>query len=108
MLHKARKEMVTFTDLMECRYVNILANKQPPVRPRFSPSAAIFRGLGLFLAMVNKCFELGYFPRVYKVASIKIIPKPGKDDYTRPKSYRPTALLSVLDKTVERMLVGRL
>ncbi|GBP74832.1 Putative 115 kDa protein in type-1 retrotransposable element R1DM [Eumeta japonica] len=70
--------------------------------------AAIFRDLGLFLAMANKCLELRYFPRAWKVAAIKVIPKPGKEDYDRPKSYRPVGLLPVLDKTVERMLVGRL
>ncbi|GBP78580.1 Putative 115 kDa protein in type-1 retrotransposable element R1DM [Eumeta japonica] len=70
--------------------------------------AAIFRDLGLFLAMANKCLELGYFPRAWKVAAIKVIPKPGKEDYARPKSYRPIGLLPVLGKTVERMLVGRL
>ncbi|GBP19486.1 Putative 115 kDa protein in type-1 retrotransposable element R1DM [Eumeta japonica] len=70
--------------------------------------AAIFRDLGLFLAMANKDLELGYFPRAWKVAAIKIIPNPGKEDYGRPKSYRPTGLLPVLGKTVERMLVGRL
>ncbi|GBP73990.1 RNA-directed DNA polymerase from mobile element jockey [Eumeta japonica] len=58
--------------------------------------------------MVNKSLELGYFPRVYKVAAVKVIPKPGKDDYARLKSYRPIGLLPVLGKTVERMLVGRL
>ncbi|GBP94925.1 Retrovirus-related Pol polyprotein from type-1 retrotransposable element R1 [Eumeta japonica] len=51
--------------------------------------AAIFRELGLFLAMANKCLELGYFPRTWKVAAIKLIPKPEKEDYTRTKSYRP-------------------
>ncbi|GBP47015.1 Retrovirus-related Pol polyprotein from type-1 retrotransposable element R1 [Eumeta japonica] len=43
--------------------------------------AAIFRDLGLFLAMANKCLELGYFP------------EPGRS-------------APVLGKTVERMLVG--
>ncbi|GBP00885.1 Retrovirus-related Pol polyprotein from type-1 retrotransposable element R1 [Eumeta japonica] len=58
--------------------------------------------------MANKCLELGYFPRAWKVAAIKVILKPGKEDYARPKSYRPIGLLPVLGKTVERMLVGRL
>ncbi|GBP66739.1 Putative 115 kDa protein in type-1 retrotransposable element R1DM [Eumeta japonica] len=69
---------------------------------------AIFRDLRLFLAMANKCLELGYFPRAWKVVTIKVILKPSKDDYTRPKSYRPIELLSMLGKAVERMLVGRL
>ncbi|GBP97791.1 Putative 115 kDa protein in type-1 retrotransposable element R1DM [Eumeta japonica] len=70
--------------------------------------AAILRDLGLFLAMANKCLQLGYFPRAWKVATIKVIPKPGKDDYSRPKSYRPIGLLPVMGKTVERMLVWRI
>ncbi|GBP85083.1 Putative 115 kDa protein in type-1 retrotransposable element R1DM [Eumeta japonica] len=78
-----------------------------PGGPTFTGAeAAIFRDLGLFLAMANKCLELGYFPRAWKVAAIKVIPKPGKEDYARPKSYRPIGLLPVLGKTVERMLVG--
>ncbi|GBO98351.1 Probable RNA-directed DNA polymerase from transposon X-element [Eumeta japonica] len=65
-----------------------------PGGPTFTGAeAAIFRDLGLFLAMANKCLELGYFPRAWKVAAIKVIPKPGKEDYARPKSYRPIGLL---------------
>ncbi|GBP21019.1 Retrovirus-related Pol polyprotein from type-1 retrotransposable element R1 [Eumeta japonica] len=60
--------------------------------------AAILRDPGLFLAVANKCLRLGYFPRAWKVAAIKVIPKPGKDDYSRPKSYRPIGLLSVMGK----------
>ncbi|GBP97548.1 Putative 115 kDa protein in type-1 retrotransposable element R1DM [Eumeta japonica] len=70
---------------------------------------AIFRDLGVFLAMANKCLELGYFPRAWKVAAIKVIPKPDKGRLCpRPKFYRPIGLLPVLGKTVKRMLVGRL
>ncbi|GBP68190.1 hypothetical protein EVAR_23341_1 [Eumeta japonica] len=35
----------------------------------------------------------GILPLAWKVAAIKVIPKPGKDDYSRPKSYRPIGLL---------------
>ncbi|GBP23733.1 Putative 115 kDa protein in type-1 retrotransposable element R1DM [Eumeta japonica] len=57
--------------------------------------AVIFQDLRLFLAMANKCLELEYFPWAWKVAAIKVIPKPDKNDYTRPKSYRPIGLLRV-------------
>ncbi|GBP42626.1 Retrovirus-related Pol polyprotein from type-1 retrotransposable element R1 [Eumeta japonica] len=67
--------------------------------------AVILRDLGLFLAVANKCLRLGYFPGAWKKAAIKVIPKPGKDDYSRQKSYRPIGLLSVMGKTVERTLV---
>ncbi|GBP54089.1 LINE-1 reverse transcriptase homolog [Eumeta japonica] len=68
----------------------------------------IFRNLGLFQVIANKCLELGYFPRSWKLASIKVIPKPSKDDNVRLKSYWPIGLLSVLGKIIERMLVRRL
>ncbi|GBP26931.1 RNA-directed DNA polymerase from mobile element jockey [Eumeta japonica] len=57
--------------------------------------------------MANKCLELGYFSRAWKVAGIKVISKPGKGDYTRLKSYWPIGLLPLLGELVERMLVGR-
>ncbi|GBO99004.1 LINE-1 reverse transcriptase homolog [Eumeta japonica] len=53
-------------------------------------------------------FAAGILSRAWKVATIKVIPKPGKDDYSRPKSYRPIDLLPVMGKTVERMLVWRI
>ncbi|GBP87871.1 hypothetical protein EVAR_61625_1 [Eumeta japonica] len=43
-----------------------------------------------------------------KLAAIKVIPRPGKDRHSRPKSYRSVSQLPVLGKTMERMLVGRL
>ncbi|GBP26398.1 Putative 115 kDa protein in type-1 retrotransposable element R1DM [Eumeta japonica] len=70
--------------------------------------AAILQDLGLFLAMANKCLQLGYFPWAWKVAAIKVIPQPDKDDYSCPKSYRPIGFLPVMGKTVERMLVWRI
>ncbi|GBP82869.1 RNA-directed DNA polymerase from mobile element jockey [Eumeta japonica] len=58
--------------------------------------------------MANKCLELGYFPWTWKLAAIKVIPKPSKDNYTRLKFYRPIVLFPLRGKIVERMLVGRL
>ncbi|GBP16355.1 hypothetical protein EVAR_9945_1 [Eumeta japonica] len=34
--------------------------------------AAILRNPGLFLAVANKCLRLGYFPRAWKEAAIKV------------------------------------
>ncbi|GBP83195.1 hypothetical protein EVAR_66746_1 [Eumeta japonica] len=45
--------------------------------------AAIFRDLGLFLAMTNKYFKLGYFPRAWKVAVIKVISKPRQGGFVQ-------------------------
>lgn len=62
----------------------------------------------VFLEIANRCLYLRYFPKQWKVAHVVILRKPGKTDYTHPKSYRPIGLLSVLGKIVEKLLVGRL
>ncbi|GBP43358.1 hypothetical protein EVAR_34274_1 [Eumeta japonica] len=38
----------------------------------------------------------------WKVATIKVIPKPKKDDYARPKSYRPIGVVPVLGQKREK------
>lgn len=62
----------------------------------------------VFVAIANKCLAISYFPPQWKTAHVVILRKPGKDDYTHPKSYRPIGLLSVLGKILEKLLVGRL
>lgn len=62
----------------------------------------------LFLALYNKCLSYGHFPTVWKKATVIILKKPNREDYTIPKSYRPIGLLSILGKTFEKMLVARL
>ncbi|CAM9931190.1 unnamed protein product, partial [Heterosigma akashiwo] len=37
-----------------------------------------------------------------------VLPKPGKDDYSVIKSYRPITLLPVLGKGFEKVLLERL
>ncbi|CAH2091712.1 unnamed protein product [Euphydryas editha] len=71
-------------------------------------AAAINCDKAVFLALANKCLSLSYFPKQWKVAHICILRKPAKEDYTHPKSYRPIGLLSILGKTVEKLLIGRL
>ncbi|CAK1598146.1 unnamed protein product [Parnassius mnemosyne] len=69
---------------------------------------AITVDLGLFLALVNKCMELTYFPNKWKKAVVVVLRKPGKRDYTHPRSYRPIGLLPVLGKVLEKMVVRRI
>lgn len=63
---------------------------------------------GILLGVMNSCLRQGYFPRTWKRAVVKVIPKPGKEDYSAPKSYRPIGLLPVLGKTLEKLLNNRL
>lgn len=60
------------------------------------------------LEMFNKCLSIGYFPKIWKRARIKAIPKPGKEDYSAPKSYRPIGLLPVLGKILEKLFANRI
>lgn len=58
--------------------------------------------------LFNACFRLGYCPKHFKEAVTVVLRKPGKDDYTQPKSYRPIALLSTLGKAMEAVIANRL
>lgn len=69
---------------------------------------AIDTDVGLFLGMANRCLYLGLFPREWKIASVVVLRKPGKSDFTHPKSYRPIGLLSVFGKIFEKMLIKRI
>ncbi|GBP96833.1 hypothetical protein EVAR_85591_1 [Eumeta japonica] len=57
--------------------------------------------------MANKCLELGYFPRAWKVATIKVIQKPGGK--TTPVRVLPSyGSAPCAGQNGGRMLVGRL
>ena len=54
------------------------------------------------------CLNLCYFPSAWKIATVAIIPKPDRADYTLPTSYRPISLLPVLGKLFETIINRRL
>lgn len=54
--------------------------------------------------IVLKCMELGYFPVCWKEAAVRMIPKPNREDYTLPSSYRPISLTSNLSKLLEKII----
>lgn len=45
-----------------------------------------------------------YVPKVWRTAKVVFIPKPGKDNYADPKSYRPITLSTFLLKGLERLI----
>jgi hypothetical protein len=57
-----------------------------------------------FQALFEACLRLGYHPRTWKTATIAVVPKPGKDDYSLPKCYRPVALLECMGKLLEKVI----
>ena len=50
------------------------------------------------------CIHFHYTPILWKDTKVIFIPKPGKDDYTLPKSFRPISLSNYFLKTLERLV----
>ena len=58
--------------------------------------------------LFNACLQQGYCPKHFKDTVTVALRKPGKDDYTQPKAYRPIALLNTLGKALEAIIANRL
>ena len=58
--------------------------------------------------LFNACLQLGYCPAHFRESVTIVLRKPGKDDYTQPKPYRPIALLNTLGKALEAIVASRL
>jgi len=61
----------------------------------------------LITIIYNALIRLNYFPALWKVAQIILIPKPGKKP-EEPASYRPLSLLPVLSKVFEKLILIRI
>ena len=51
------------------------------------------------------CILLHYTPIPWRKTKIVFLPKPGKDTYRKPKSFRPISLSNYLIKGLERLMV---
>lgn len=49
------------------------------------------------------CLGATHCPTVWREANVIFLPKPGKDDYTLPKSHRPISLTSFMLKCMEKV-----
>jgi hypothetical protein len=56
--------------------------------------------------LLNKCFLLWYFPKVWKKASVIAIPKTDKSKLQTVKGYRGISLLSIPGKCLENWWSG--
>ena len=61
----------------------------------------------LFLLM-SECAMTGYHPKVWRQSITAAIRKPNKPDYSKPRAYRPIALLEDAGKVLERIQARRL
>ncbi|KAK4071132.1 hypothetical protein Purlil1_13494 [Purpureocillium lilacinum] len=56
----------------------------------------------------NQSLSLEYCPQHFRNSTTVVIRKPGKDNYTVPKAYRPIALLNTLGKVMDAIIATRL
>jgi ribonuclease HI len=61
-----------------------------------------------FHSIYRALLHYGYHPRCWRQATVAIIRKPGKPDYSTPKAYRPISLLNCLGKISEKLMATRL
>ena len=57
----------------------------------------------LLCVIYRLCLYLRYTPWLWKECTVIFLPKPGKDTYSQPSSYRPISLSNYLLKTLERL-----
>ena len=57
--------------------------------------------------LMNNCLNQGTFPKLWKVANLRILLKDESKDRILLSSYRPIALLSVIGKVLEKIIVNR-
>ena len=59
--------------------------------------------LHVLCVIYRSCLYLRYTPRLWKECMVIFLPKPGKDTYSQPTSYRPISLSNYFLKTLERL-----
>ena len=58
-------------------------------------------------SVYNACILLGHHPARWKEATVVVIPKPDKPDYSVAKAHRPISLLETLSKLLEKAVAKR-
>ena len=70
---------------------------------------AVLEVLAEPLTMIfNRSVQLSYVPRAFKQSITAVLRKAGKDDYSKPKSYRPIALMNTLGKILDTVMARRI
>lgn len=64
--------------------------------------------VGHLTAIMNVSLQLGYCPTHFRNSTTVVLRKPGKDNYTVPKTYRPIALLNTIGKAMDEVIARRL
>ena len=65
-------------------------------------------GIKRLVQMYKASYLLGYSPNSWRESNVIFIPKPGKDDYSDARSFRPLSLMTFVFKIDEKVALGRL
>ncbi|KAL4144106.1 hypothetical protein QTP88_006336 [Uroleucon formosanum] len=90
--------------------VKNLPNKKPPGHDHLTNlmfKKLPAKGIVLMTSLFNFLLRVGHFPLSWKIATIILIKKPGKNK-SNPDSYRPISLLTSLSKIFEKVIHTRL
>jgi len=58
--------------------------------------------------IANTCIDLEFWLSHFKSSNMVVIPKPNKNNYNSPKSFRPIVLLNTMGKLIEKAISNRL
>jgi hypothetical protein len=61
--------------------------------------------VNFIMKLYGASIALEYVPAKWREVTVIFIPKPGKSDYTDKRAFRPISLMSVLFKTLERLVL---
>ena len=65
------------------------------------------KAIRLMTIIFNAILTIQYFPKPWKLAQVKMLPKPGKDPH-QTVSYRPISLLPEFSKILEKIIYDRI
>lgn len=108
------RDQILVPDNMEREVLQAIVSAPPMKAP--GPDSIINRALHIIAAQLalhltriyNWSLRLGYCPAHFRQSTTIVLKKPGKDDYTVPKAYRPIALLNTIGKLIDSIIARRI
>lgn len=108
------QDQISFPDITEKEVYQAITST-PPMKAA-GPDGIINRVLHIAATQIaphltrifNWSLRLEYCPAHFRHSTTIVLRKPGKDDYTVPKAYRPIALLNTIGKLMDSIIAKRI
>ena len=108
--HKSENTVQNFASVKEIQsYIKSRNNKKSSGKdklPNYILKRISIKFIIKLTLIINHCFNIGYFPDLWKLAIVVPISKKGKPP-DNPTSYRPISLLSNLSKIFEKFILEK-